>query len=241
MKLFLFPFLLLFPLCLSAQRGEFMLLKERKCNIGIRIGFNASLPIVHTLAIDGKELDSFSQRYRVGYLAAVSLRLGENRFFFNPSISWHRAESELQFALPQNFVMDDDKVNEAALVNHIHVKTSSIEVPLLIGYDLIKENPYRLSVMIGPKIKYRYKTNYDINIVEAAYSYFTEENHPYNLNLVTGINVTIGRLFLDFNYEFGITHTSSSFLYVLSDLDSPSSLEYKWRTNTISFALGILF
>lgn len=218
-----------------------MLLKEKKWNLGVRIGFDASLPIVRSLSAGSERLESFSQRYRVGYLAAVSLRAGRNRVFFNPSFAWHRTESELQFALPQNYMPDNAGQNEAALTNDVSIRASSLELPLLIGYDLVKANPYRLSILVGPKLKYFYKTDYTINIPEAESCGFVEDNHPGSLSLVAGIDVTIGRLFLDFNYEFGLTHTTSTFSYMLPDLPAPTLLNYERRTNNISFALGFLF
>ncbi len=234
-------FLALLPVCgASAQSGDFMILKDKKCNIGIRVGFDASLPIVRSLTSDGTPLDSYSQQYKVGYLAAVSLRVGKKRFFFNPSVSWHREESELQFALPHSFTPEEMEQSETALLNSLHIKTSAIEMPLLVGYDLVKENPYRLSVLAGPVLKYRYKANYNLSIPDATSSDFMEDNHPYGLGILAGINVTIGRLFLDFNYEFGIIHTSSTFQYTLAG-SQPSALEYERRSNSISFALGFLF
>ena len=206
-----------------------MLLKEKKWNLGVRIGFDASLPIVHSLSAGGEELQSSNQSYRVGYLAAISLRVGRNRVFFNPSFAWHRSESELQFALPQNYTPDNA------------VRSSSLELPLLIGYDLVKSNPYRLSVLVGPKLKYFYKTDYDLDIAEASFCGFVEDKHPGSLSLVAGVDVTIGRLFLDFNYEFGVTRTTSSFSYTQADDLTPTTLRYDRRTNHISFALGFLF
>ena len=238
---FLPALLLLVPLCASAQRGDFMLLKEKKWNLGVRIGFDASLPIVHSLSAGGEELQSSNQSYRVGYLAAISLRAGRDRVFFNPSFAWHRSESELQFALPQNYTPDNTGQNEPAFTNSISVRSSSLELPLLIGYDLVKSNPYRLSVLVGPKLKYFYKTDYDLDIAEASFCGFVEDKHPGSLSLVAGVDVTIGRLFLDFNYEFGITRTKTLFTYTLTDIPSPTPLEYERRTNNISFALGFLF
>ena len=72
---FLPALLLLVPLCASAQRGDFMLLKEKKWNLGVRIGFDASLPIVHSLSAGGEELQSSNHSYRVGYLAAIEAEL----------------------------------------------------------------------------------------------------------------------------------------------------------------------
>ena len=42
------------------------------------------------------------------------------------------------------------------------MKTSSLEVPIMVGYNLVKKGPYGLSLMVGPKLKYNYKIAYTV-------------------------------------------------------------------------------
>lgn len=226
----------------SAQEKGFMYLKDKTCNFGFRVGFNSTLPVITQLTADDEAVTNYQIQYKVGYLAALSMRVNLNRFFITPTVSWYYTESELDFALPKSFHLGDEELQtQSRLDNAIHLNSSSVEIPVLIGYDLIKENPYRLSAMIGPKLKYQYRTGYDIHTEEMSNCHFVTNDHPYNVNLVAGLDVTIGRLFLDFTYELGITRTSSTFEYSLPDDTEAHYLRYQRRTNSLSFALGILF
>lgn len=226
----------------TQEKQGFMYIKDKQFNLGLRIGFNSQLPIIHEFSVNGKEIEDFQQQYKVGYLAAVSMRINFGRTFLNPTVSWYYSESELNFTIPVSPIDgSEDLIYQSYYGNQISSTSSSLEIPILVGYDFVKSNPYRLSLMLGPKFKYFFKSKYDIGIKDCPSAFFMEDNVPYCLNLVAGIDVTIGRLFLDFTYELGITRINSTFGYEIEGSSSPAIISYDRRANSLSFALGVLF
>ena len=119
-------------------------------------------------------------------------------------------------------------------------EVNSLEVPVLIGYHIIKEGPYGMSVKFGPKGIYHYKSDYTLNSSVVSFQH-EKDNIPYAINFVSAIGVTIGRLFLDFSYEFGLHSVRSDFTYtdVLTGETGTASLSQ--RTNKLCFSLGFIF
>lgn len=224
------------------DKQGFIYIKDKQYNVGFRIGFNSQLPIIHEFSVNDKTIEDFQQQYKVGYLAAVSLRINFGRTFLNPTVSWYYSESELNFTIPVSPIDgSEDLIYQSYYGNHISTTSSSLDIPILVGYDFVKSNPYRLSFMLGPKFKYFFKNKYDIGIKDSQSAFFMEDNVPYCLNLVAGVDVTIGRLFLDFTYELGLTRINSTFGFETVGSAAPSIISYDRRANSLSFALGVLF
>lgn len=226
--------------CLSGKAQKFMQLEDKAFNWGANVGFNASFPIINSLEIDGNKLDDVRVQYKVGYLAAVFFRVNIERFFIQPSLAWHDSEGELYFNLPTS----DNTLNEGAAIeakDRLTLHAKSVEMPIMIGYSLIKKGPYGLSLMVGPKLKYNYKVTYASNIADTRQE-FSSESTPWGVNIRTGVGVSIWRLFFDFVYEFGLNQVESDFREK-SDYSATSAHDIRIdkRTNVMSFSLGFLF
>ena len=64
--------------------------------------------------------------------------------------------------------------------------------------------------MVGPKLKYNYKIAYTVESSTTHVEY-VNDNTPFGVNIATGVGVSIGRLFFDFVYEFGLNQVESDF------------------------------
>lgn len=225
----------------AAGAQRFMRMEEKAFNFGAKVGFNATLPIVNGLEVDGNTVKAFHVQYRVGYLAALFCRINVERFFIQPSLAWHHAEGEVYFSLPE--AEGDAATNPTydASANSLAFQSRSLEVPVMVGYHLVRQGPYGLSLMIGPKLKYRYKASYDAHIA-GSYSTFPHHDDPFGVNLSTGVGVSIGRLFFDVIYEFGLSQTvwNHEEEEVLP-ASFPHTVRIDKRTNVMSFSLGFLF
>lgn len=80
-------------------------------------------------------------------------------------------------------------------------------MPVMIGYYLVKEGPYALSMMVGPKVKYNYKVRYTTHFSEVTNEYINDST-PFELGIATGLGVSIWRLFFEFTY--GIQDSTKS-------------------------------
>ena len=215
-----------------------MRVENKPVNIGIKVGFSTSLPIVNSLYINGIEAEDIEVEYRVGYVATAFFRFNIKRFFFQPGLSWHHSEENIRYSIAQSTISDAASSNSSSTDNLLRMKTQAFELPLMLGYNLIKEDIYGLSLVAGPKVKYNYKKSYTVESLSSQLT-FDNDNTPINVNIAAGLGVSIGRLFFDFAYEFGLNHVESDF--VQADDPNASGIQIDKRTNEMSFSLGFLF
>ncbi|MDD4115806.1 MAG: porin family protein [Massilibacteroides sp.] len=210
-------------------------------NWGAKLGFNSTLPVVNSLVIDDISVGAENTRveYKVGYMAAVFCRINFDRFFIQPSISLHRTESEIYFRLPENMTLRETAY-VSDLNSRFNLKINSFELPVMIGYSIVKEGPFGLSFMAGPKIKYNYRIRYTTNL-DNYNDIYTSDDRPFRMNLVGGVGVTLWRLFFDFTYEVGINHREKNFKTVEDHVPLPENIVIDKRLNMMGFSLGFLF
>lgn len=178
-KVILFSLVLL--VCITMQAQERMIRIDNKIfNFGATVGLKSSLPVINVLEIDGVEADNIQTHYSVGYTGSVFCRINMNRFFLQPSVSWHHSTSEIRFAFPEQ---STQLITE--YYNTLKMTLETIEVPVLIGYKVVKEGPYGLSLMAGPQFKYSYKTDYDFRFPDSQ-NRFAIDNNSFDMNIVWG-------------------------------------------------------
>lgn len=232
--------LLLFLLPVHAQK--FIQLKDKAFNWGGKIGFSSTFPIVNSLSIDDTQAEDIRLQYKVGYLASFFGRVNIDLFFIQPSLAWRYSEGDILFNIPdrpQNLPGLPEET-PTRFDSQLTYKTASVELPVMVGYYLIKEAPYALSIMVGPNIKYNYKTRYTTSFVDSPREY-TSDSTPIAINIATGLGVSIGPLFLDFTYEFGLNQIESNFKDIISNEPAGNTMTIDKRTNAMSFSLGFLF
>lgn len=227
--------------CLLAGAQGIMRVEDKAFNFGAKVGFNATFPVLNSLSVNGKEAENIDIEYKVGYLAAIFCRVNIERFFLQPSFSWHRSEGNIRFTIPQTLSEENFQNNTMVSSDLLMMKTSSLELPIMVGYNLVKKGPYGLSLMIGPKLKYNYKLAYTVESSSTQIDY-VNENTPFGLNIATGVGVSIGRLFFDFVYEFGLNQVESDFERVDNPVPEINyDINIDKRVNVMSISLGFLF
>jgi hypothetical protein len=110
----------------------------------------------------------------------------------------------------------------------------------MIGYSIVKEGPFGLSIMVGPKLKYNYRIRYTTNL-DNYHDVYTSNDTPFRVNLVGGIGVTLWQLFFDFTYEVGFNYRETNFKTVGEGIALPENIVIDKRLNMMGFSLGFLF
>lgn len=206
---------------------------------GAKVGFNSAFPVIDRFTIDGVRLEDWDTEYKVGVLASLFCRMNIDRFFLQPSLEWTSSQSDLFFMLPHSDVLVSDG-DDPVSPEHRRLKLQSVGVPVLIGYYVIKEGPYGLSLMTGPKIKYNYKNDFSAYFSDGVRTYDTDRNR-WGVGIVAGVGVSIWRLFFDFTYEFGLSGVEADFREKRSSEPLGQQVRIDKRTNMMSFSLGFLF
>lgn len=236
-KTYLIVLTLLF--CLLAHAQKFTHIEDKAFNWGGTVGFNSTFPVINSLKVNDAEVENVRMEYKVGYLASAFCRVNMDRFFIQPSLSWRYSEGDIRFNIQPSDNLSDH-ANPLLSENQLQYKTVSLEVPVMIGYYLVKEGPYALSWMVGPNIKYNYKTRYTAHFYDTPREY-TNDSTPFGINIATGLSVSIWRLFFDFTYEFGLNHVESNFKERHTPEPIDGNITINKRTNVMSFSLGFLF
>ncbi len=231
----LFCFIVLASVSASAQK--FISIEDKAFNWGAKLGFNSTFPVINSLTINDVEAEEVTVKYKVGHMAAVFCRVNIERFFLQPSISWHSTEGEIHYTIP--YESDLSNMENTQRDYQLQLKTRSLEMPVLIGYNLVKEGPYGLSLMAGPKFKYNYRVRYESGFND-LYTRYMNESTPFGINIALGMGVSIWRLFFDFTYEFGLNEVVTGASKAQEELTA-GAIQIDKRSNLMSISLGFLF
>ena len=210
-------------------------------NWGAKVGFTASLSLVQDFSIGDAVVDQVQNNYKVGYFASLFMRINFDRHFLQPEISYNVNQCGISFNKPSsqgNDLIQPPLPQTASIETRIH----SIDIPIIYGYNFIKEAPYAMSVFGGPKIRYIWRHKSDVTFENFDQEGLSEELHPFNLGFTLGVAVTISRIFFDFRYDIGLLNMSKGVRQAPStDGTDPVPIHYRRRDNVLSFSFGVFF
>lgn len=225
-------------LCRILSAQNIMQRYDKPFDISFRVGFNSALPLIHRFSIDDIEITDKRIHYKVGYFAAATFSVNMNRFTLQPSVGWYHKEAQVQFSLPLGSNINSS-INTLEYYN-LDLEGNSLEIPILIGYQVVKDGPYGLNLKFGPKGIYQYKTKHRC-VNDGFTADYEKDNMRYAFNFVSAVGVTIGRLFLDFSYEFALHNIRSDLKFYDENQNKSGTLSIERRTNVLSFSLGVVF
>lgn len=199
-------------------------------NWGVKIGMNAPSINHYDVELNGVELEEkIEYTNKVGYTLATFARINMDRIFMQPEISWSGYQREMSLGIPTS----TNNFTEIKLKS----KSKIAEVDVLVGYYIIKERPFSLSVMLGPSFKYIYKTNYETNLNAD----FSDKNSSYILNGVGGFSLCIEKVYFDVRYEINIQNPDIDFNEISNAPEALNNILIKKRENILNFSCGLIF
>ncbi|MBQ5617006.1 MAG: outer membrane beta-barrel protein, partial [Bacteroidaceae bacterium] len=118
-----------------------------------------------------------------------------------------------------------------------NLQTICLQVPIVVGYNIVQEGKYVMSLFIGPKTKFVFTAHshqefnhfeyYDLEEILKKRCYYWE----------IGLGVKIGYVFFDFIYDWGITKASE---YIVSNIENQKFRSDR-RDHIFSFSVGVIF
>lgn len=211
----------------------------KNINFGIKGGFNTAMYFIDEFKIKDITIDEIQNNYKVGYFGAMFVRFNMKKHFIEPELSYHVSKSEITFD-KKGSQHPDIEPDYASINSTIH----TIELPVLYGYNFIKEGPFGMSFFAGPKLKYVWNKKSELVFSNFDQQGIKEKPYPFNLNVVGGVGVNISKIFFDFRYEVGLGNISKSVTYTESNPDgtvSEANMIFKRRSNLLSFSFGFMF
>lgn len=218
---------------------------DRPVNFGIKGGFTSSLFLVSNFSVNGVAIDEVQNNYKIGYFGSFFIRVNFDRHFLQPEISYNINRCNITFDKPLPDDAPAGTIPEEAFINSsIH----SIDIPVIYGYNIIKEGPYSLAVFGGPKIRYIWNRKSDITFENFDQLNIKEQLRPFNLSFTAGVAITISRIFFDFRYDIGLHNISKRVSYevpssvnLAEGSDSNNEIHFHRRDNVLSFSFGVFF
>lgn len=218
---------------------------EHVVNFGAKGGFTSSLFLVPHLSVNGVNIEEIQNNYRIGYFGSLFMRINFGKHFLQPEISYTVNSCDITFDKPLPEGSNSDATPEkASITSSIH----SIDIPVIYGYNIIKEGPYSLAIFGGPKIRYMLQKQSEITFENFDQTDIQETLRPLNICATLGVAVTISRVFFDFRYDIGLHNMSKRISYTIPETDASAEaaeadkgIFFHRRDNVMSFSLGVFF
>ena len=200
-------------------------------NWGAKAGFTAALSFINGFSIGGTPVKEVQNNYRVGYLAAVFMRINFGRHFLQTEASYNVNNCDITFTKPlaEAPPLGTQTGERSSISSQIY----SFDIPVLYGYNFIKQGAYHMAVFAGPKIRLLWREKSDISFQNFDETDLKEELYPMGVSFTVGTSVTISPIFFDFRYDIGLLSLTKQL--------SGNEVHYKRRDNVLSFSLGIFF
>ena len=154
---------------------------ETSINFGAKGGFTASLFLVSDLSINGTHVEQVQNNYKIGYFASLFMRINFDRHFLQPELSYtiNRCNITFDKPLPVDNAPEGTLPEQGSITSSIH----SVEIPVIYGYNIIKDGPYSLAVFGGPKLRYIWDKKSKVTFENFNMDNIREELYPFNASL----------------------------------------------------------
>lgn len=206
-----------------------------RVNMGLKVGFAATGTYVTDAYIDGHELSEYTMDTQVGNFAAVQFRVNSRKLLFQTGMSVALTKS--------SFMIDKNSWNpEATSKDEMSESYSmiSFSVPLQVGYHIVNNDPYCMSIFTGPRFRYIPDKYYTATFENMGPNKLIENPTTILMGWSIGLSVKIGRTFLDFEYEAVINNMSRSLSYESGIYPGPD-IRLGRRFSTVAFSYGVMF
>ncbi len=177
-KIFLAAVICMFSSALFAQLSS-------PVNFGLHAG------LVSTKAdYENSSLTSIKEESKNGMMVGAFLRINLNKWYVQPELNYVSRKSEVSL---EGIPFD--------------LKTKSLDVPILLGYKIVKLPAFKLRAFAGPVASFKIDDSFKNTLGE-----IDEDFNGAVWNAKFGAGVDVWKLTLDVDYEFGLSDVSSEFL-----------------------------
>ncbi len=216
--------------CCSLQaQNKLTPLTDKMVNWGFNVGVNA-LSTTHFDVFQGEtRLENTSYTNEVGFTGGTFIRINLNNFFMQPEFAYYYSQEKFAF---ERLSSTGSPTQETSVNAHYH----SLIVPVLAGYNIVKENHFLFNVYMGPDFQYRYRTSFDQGGI-----HFINKSPQYSVNGIIGFSLNISHLFFDFRYEINRPNTNINFNDIVNAPEYLKDISVKKNENILSFSCGLMF
>lgn len=204
-------------------------------NAGIKVGFHAATYNTTTFNIDGYEYDDrVIQSNKIGYSVSPFVRISGSRLYLQTegTLSLSRHNFEFKEILPEN-----SEILKNETKPQYHLTTYCIQVPLLLGYEFVKSEPYGMSFFTGPKAKFVFTAHDEQEFKHFKYTDLQESLRRTVYYWEIGLGVKISNICFDFVYDIGLSSNTNGII----SQKSGEKFSSRRSDNLLCFSVGIIF
>lgn len=224
-------------LVLHAQDQSEVRAPYKKFNFGAKTGFTSAIFLSTKFKVGDQKINEVQNNYKVGFTGSLFMRYNIKSHYIQPEIAYNRNRSEVYF----------DKGGQvqrySPIFSSIRSDMHSIDIPILYGYNFIKEGIYGMSFFVGPKLRYILNRQSDLDYVNFDQQGISENLNRLNFGFTGGVAVYISKIFFDFRYEQTVQNISKSVTYnkAMTPEHFQQELKLNRRDHILSFSLGVMF
>ncbi|MDR3060612.1 MAG: PorT family protein [Dysgonamonadaceae bacterium] len=223
-------FLITLICCFSVHaQKSFDPLTAKTVNWGLNAGFNA-LNFTHYNAYQGEtKLNNTSYTGKVGFSGGMFLRINLSNFFMQPEVGYSLTRERFSFAK----INDLGNSLQQTVVNADY---HSLRLPVLAGYNIVKNSHYLFNCYLGPDFQYCYRSSFNLGGTP-----FKDKSPQFSINGTIGLSLSISHLFFDFRYGINRPNTDFNFGKVPDSPELLKDILVKKNENILSFSCGMIF
>lgn len=159
----------------------------------VNFGIHAGL-VSTEMSYKDASVNNIREESKNGMMIGAFLRINMNKWYLQPELNYVTRKGQFkQEILGTTFTSD--------------VKTKSLDVPVLLGYKIVKLPAFKLRAFAGPVASFQIDDSFKTTLGEVD-----EDFKGAVWNAKVGAGVDVWKLTLDVDYEFGLTDVSSEFL-----------------------------
>jgi hypothetical protein len=184
-------------------------------SIGVHGGWTSTKIDTKSLTLGKETISGISSSATGGYMFGIFGRINLGKLYVQPELNYTKKEGKINLPKEASMLPDEYKsyVNTAANLSY-----SSIDIPILLGYKIIKLPLISIHVFAGPVASFSIQSldiDFDDakqitggkNLGDTAKEKFDPKKAMWNLKM--GAGVEIWKLNLDFDYEMGLRDFST--------------------------------
>ena len=222
--------LMLLPSLIQAQEND----NKTRFNAGLKVGFQAITYNDPEFGIEGYEFNENTiQSNKIGYTIAPFIRVSKGRFYIQGEAAFGITRHSFDFTDTRESAIDELDPN----IPTYELKTYCLQVPILFGYEFVKQDRYGMSVFTGPRTKFTFTAHSDQNFKHFSYDDLEEALKKKVYYWEVGLGVRIYNVFFDFVYDVGLTKASRH-------IEAPKigkRFHAHRKDNILSFSVGMIF
>jgi len=142
------------------------------------------------------DLSNIKENSENGMMLGAFARININKWYIQPELNYVKRKSSISQDVPMLGSVTAD------------IETKSLDVPILLGYKLVKLPLFKLRAFAGPVASF----NIDDKIKSTVDDVIDADFKGAVWNAKVGAGIDVWKLTLDVDYEFGLTDVSSEFL-----------------------------